>query len=168
MGADTLHERIVAIARAEAAMGIEEVPPKSNQDPGGRIDTYKTAVRDSRYTMKEGDAYCAAFVSWVLEQAGQPIEHDHGSGMSYVPWLQEWAQEEGIYDEPEDKYIPAPGDVIITSENGERADHTGIVIWAGEDSFKTVEGNYNNGVNERTWDPENTRILGYFSPEEMD
>lgn len=160
---DIIMQRIAEIAQAE--VGLQEVPHGSNQDPEGRIvDLYNAAVRDSRYTMKPGDSYCASFVSFCYEEAGIPIETQYGSGMSYVPYFVKWAQENNIW-RPKESSSPSAVEILITSENGARPDHIGIIVNVHPDgTFETVEGNYNNGVNTRTHNPHASRVLGYIQP----
>jgi hypothetical protein len=155
---------IAAIARSQ--LGVVE-DAGSNEDSAGFIAMYRSAVQDSRYKMKPGDAYCAAFVSWVCEHAGVPLVHANGQGISYVPWLIDFATSNNIYTASEDKYSPEIGDAVCYSERGERPDHTGIVVGVGEDFFVSVEGNYNNGVNERRVRLDSPIILGYFSPSDL-
>lgn len=154
-------EVIVNVARSQVGV-LEDLG--SNEDSQGIIAQYREAVRDSRYQMKPGDAYCAAFVSWVLEHAGYALEHETGVGISYVPWLVKYAKVRDLFDTPQERYQPLVGDVVCYSERGEREDHTGIVVEVHADHYISVEGNYNNGVNLRKMYFDDPRILGYFSP----
>ena len=121
-----------------------------NDDLGGQIAKYRSSVRDRRYIMKVGDPYCAAFVSWCLEEATTPLEHPFGSGFSYVPWLIDW-----LIDE--DRYIPLEygsiggtpvqiGDLAFF-QFGNRPDHVGIVSAINEISITTIEGNVGTAPN---------------------
>jgi len=150
------------IATGELAVREDK---SSNEDSNGRIAEYRASVRDSRYTMKPGDAYCAAFVSWCLEQADNPILHDHGSGISYVPWLWDWLYHHDmwfLYSEAE----PEPGDLILFSLGGERPDHVGFVLEVGDQrsDLQTIEGNvggHPNGGVKKMRRKINERILGF-------
>jgi hypothetical protein len=157
---------VTAAEIARSQLGVVE-DAGSNQDAAGFIAMYRNAVRDSRYQMKPGDAYCAAFVSWVLERAGTPLQHRWGVGISYVPWLKEHAEGLGIFDTTDVRYTPNVGDVVIYSERGERPDHTGIILEVHDDHYVSVEGNYNNGVNQRNVSLDSEIILGYFSPSDL-
>lgn len=152
---------IADVARSQVGV-IEDLG--SNEDSNGVIAQYREAVQDNRYTMKPRDAYCAAFVSWCCERAGLALEHENGVGISYVPWLVEYAQVRDLFDTPQERYQPLVGDVVCYSERGERPDHTGIVVEVHQDHYISVEGNYNNGVSLRKMPLDDPRILGYFSP----
>lgn len=155
---------VAEIARSQVGV-IEDAG--SNQDSAGYIAMYRNAVKDSRYQMKAGDAYCAAFVSWVLERAGTPLQHKWGWGISYVPWLKDHADGLGVFDSVDVRYKPNVGDVVIYSERGERPDHTGIILAVEDEQYTSVEGNYNNGVNTRVVSLSDERIIGYFSPTDL-
>lgn len=155
---------VAEIARSQVGV-VEDAG--SNQDHAGYIAMYRNAVHDSRYQMKAGDAYCAAFVSWVLERAGTPLQHKWGWGISYVPWLKDHAEGLGIFDTVDVRYKPNVGDVVIYSERGERPDHTGIILAVEDEQYTSVEGNYNNGVNTRVVSLSDERIIGYFSPTDL-
>ena len=133
--------RHLAIARSQLYVREDK---GRNEDIGGQIAKYRSAVRDSRYIMIEGDPYCAAFVSWCLERADMPLVHPFGSGFSYVPWLIDW-----LIDE--DRYIPLENGAISGSpiqigdlvffQHGDRPDHVGIISEINELSLTTIEGN---------------------------
>jgi hypothetical protein len=160
MSADIVRDHLVQIALRE--VGVTEDPKGSNMDTNGRIREYNNAVNDSRYEMKDGDSYCASFVSWVYAQAGVPILHDYGSGLSYVPYMVDFAKSSSRWIPATEVALVKIGDAIITSENGSRPDHTGVVVGFSPESILTVEGNYNNGVNQRqhTWGSQS--ILGFL------
>jgi len=145
---------------ARGELGVRE-DLSSNEDKAGRIAEYRTAVRDSRYTMIPGDAYCAAFVSWCLEQAGEPLTHRAGSGMSYVPWMKEFFVQDDSWIEEDP---PEVGDIVIFALNGGRPNHVGFVEAVSPDSITTIEGNVgtypNGGVKrmKRVW---GEKILGF-------
>lgn len=125
---------------AEGELDVRE-DKFSNEDLGGRIEAYRDAVRDSRYTMKVGDAYCAAFVSWVMEQAVEPLAHDKGLGISYVPWIIDYLKDEEIWKTP-DVYEPCPGDIVVFEFGNKRPNHVGFVEKVEEKGvIITIEGN---------------------------
>lgn len=166
-----IHDQIIKTAYGET--DVQEDAGR-NLDRSGRILEYNRAVKDRRYTMKKGDEYCAAFVSWVYEQVGRPLHHNFGEGFSYTPWMMEWAKAEGIWEDFKELLRDgdglAPAQVIMTSEKGKRVDHVGIIVGIEDDgdTIVTVEGNYNSGVNERRYNINNAshtkKILGVFDP----
>lgn len=158
--------RHLEIARQEVGLK-EDLSP--NQDKAGRIIQYNEAVRDSRYEMNAGDAYCAAFISWCCEQAGYPLTHRYGTGLSYVPWLCEYLEENDQWIEPNRVKEVSAGDLILF-QFGDRPDHVGFVDQIFHGSLGTVEGNVgsfpNGGVKSmiRTLD---SKVIGFgiVSPE---
>ena len=134
----------------------------SNEDKAGRIAEYRLAVRDSRYTTVSGEPYCASFVSWCLEQAGDPLLHRGGSGMSYVPWMKEHFVQDDSWMTIEDG--AEVGDIVIFSLNGERPDHVGFVEQVHAEFIVTIEGNvggHPNGGVKRMQRPLDKRVLGF-------
>jgi hypothetical protein len=136
----------------------------SNEDKAGQIAVYRRAVRDSRYEMQPGDAYCAAFVSYCLEQAGEPLEHEHGIGFSYVPWLHAWLVQEDLWFTAPDTE-PTEGDLVLFSLGGARPDHVGFVEKVQGDGVRTIEGNVggfpSGGVKRMTRKYTSGTILGF-------
>lgn len=124
----------------EGELGVREA---SNHNDGTRVETYLHYVG-----LKKGEPWCAAFVCWVLGQAG--IANPHSG---YCPNLFPkdrivWTRSAGIRrkeDEPEGG-SPETGDVfgLYFPEKG-RIAHVGFIEkW--EDKYAvTVEGNTNEG-----------------------
>lgn len=147
-------EEVCSLAREELRRDVrEDVGP--NEDSGGRIAEYWSAINDPRSAQVGlGDSWCAAFVSWVFERAGAPL----GEGYAYVPYLKAWLEGEGLWRGRD--YEPSAGDIIIYSEGGVRPDHVGIVIYDGP-MLQTVEGNLSNRLASRSMAPLDSRVLGY-------
>lgn len=161
---------VLDVARAEYERNVRE-DKGTNDDKAGRIALYRDAVRDSRYTMKVGDAYCAAFVSFILEQAGRPIRHEHGEGLSYVPWLLAEAKKRDAFYTDEMVLFDQLGDLVIFN-TGSRPNHVGFVEAFGEDySVQTIEGNVgghpNGGVKVRSHSLKSEQIVGYVDVWEL-
>jgi hypothetical protein len=120
------HRRdIVQIACSQ--VGVEETPPGSNR--GVAIDGYL------RPTGLSAVPWCAAFVSWVLREAGL-LE-----GLKYTPSAAQCLRQLRPV-----VHGPLPGDVFGWV-NPDGTGHVGFVIGdSGEDDVVTCEGNSRNGV----------------------
>lgn len=117
------------IDTASSQNGTVESPPKSNQTKYGQ------------WYGLNGVKWCAIFVSWVYDHAGNPLEKidaPHGyqscqSGYMY------WKRNNCIVKEPQQ------GDVVLYDWNGDGiCDHTGIFVeWvdANKTTFRAWEGN---------------------------
>jgi len=110
-------------------------------------------------------SWCAAFVTWCLEQAGLdcPIKFNSKFGYTtaYVEAWQQWAEEKGFYHDNDGKYEPPPGALIIFDwsqkdinlPDNDKDDHIGICVSAIMDGGKfvgchTAEGNSSNKTGE--------------------
>ncbi|MET9485756.1 CHAP domain-containing protein [Nocardia sp. NPDC006630] len=94
-------------------------------------------------TYSEGikEAWCADFVSWVMRDAGQPLENPN-SGSWRIPGvatLEQFYREQHRFEEP--GYQPHPGDVVMYAPGSAFGQHTNIVISAVAGTLTTVGGN---------------------------
>jgi hypothetical protein len=113
--------------------------------------------------------WCAIFDSWASYHSGNPLPRIRTSkGYAYVPDLVDYAKRFGQWRSRQSNYQAKPGDRVIFSFGGERADHIGTVTqWLGNDTVRSIEGN-TNGSGSRTGGMvlEKTRrsgIIGYVS-----
>lgn len=84
--------------------------------------------------------WCAMFVSYILTHAGYPFH------VAYCPDIVNWAQKSGRWFTSRSQ--AQPGDLILYSFGGRRADHVGFVLGRLSDGrMMTVEGN--TGSNNR-------------------
>jgi len=130
-------ERVVAIYTAE--IGVRE---KTGHNDGTRVEEYLKAANRNK-----GDAWCAAFVTWVFKQAGVDA--------AVSGWSPDWFPAKNtIYTSGKTgNGTPQQGDVFgIYFQDKGRIAHVGFVdSWkAGGSSYViTVEGNTNEaGSNE--------------------
>lgn len=125
---------VLTVARAQ--IGTVEQPARSGRQKYG-----------AWYGMN-GAPWCAIFVSWVFWHAGTPLPPIRTKkGFAYVPDVQAWAQANGCWRTR--SYRPSPGDLIVYSFGGSRADHVGIVELVLPDGrYQTIEGN-TSGSNPR-------------------
>lgn len=133
----TLGAQALDVARSEAARGVKEEPPGSNDGP--RVREYQRG--------KGGNYWCAHFVSWCVNQAGSsPFGHT-GS----VATLRSWGQNNGRYT-PAAQAHPQPGDIFTKQRRDKQGrvvgGHTGFVLDYDPSSrrMRTVEGNSGDKV----------------------
>lgn len=112
-----------------------------------------------------GYAWCAAFVSWCLEQADTP---DAAGGLfaSCTLWV-ERLQALGQYSTRASGYKPRAGDLIFFRSAGvaRASDHVGLVRYVKGGRVYTVEGNSSNRVSLRDYALTDTYIVGYGKPQ---
>ncbi|HWB23142.1 MAG TPA: CHAP domain-containing protein [Gaiellaceae bacterium] len=121
------------LSAAQSQVGVSEEPPGSNDGP--QISVYRDAVAGA----SPDQPWCASFVSWAAEQAGEPIGAA-GQGLDSVKDITEWAASTGRLLPA--STTPTPGDLILFNDR-----HVGIVEAVNSDgSLTTVEGNYGNAV----------------------
>ncbi|WP_405134878.1 CHAP domain-containing protein [Nocardia sp. NBC_01388] len=94
-------------------------------------------------TYSEGikEAWCADFVSWVMRDAGQPLENPN-SGSWRIPGvatLEQFYREQHRFEEA--GYQPHLGDVVMYAPGSAFGQHTNIVIAAVAGTLTTVGGN---------------------------
>lgn len=136
-GGSSLGQKALEVARAEAARGVKEEPPGSNDGP--RVRQYQQG--------NGGNYWCAHFVSWCVEQAGRsPFGHT-GS----VSTLRSWGQNNGRYT-PAAQAQPMPGDIFTKQRRDKQGrvvgGHTGFVLDYDPQArrMRTVEGNSKDKV----------------------
>lgn len=120
------------------------------------------------YAMKQGDPWCAAFVSAVAWDSGfdaiMPLECS-------CLRLIEQAKDMGIWVET-DSHEPQVGDWVLynwdAAEGGDdlgSPDHVGIVLHVQNGSYTVVEGNYDNSVKLRSICRDARTIRGFICPD---
>jgi len=117
----------------------------SKQNPG---TFYSEGIRQ---------AWCANFVSWVMNQAGDPLNNVL-NGSWRVPGvytLRDTFQSENKF-EPRG-YKPSPGDVVLYGGSG----HTNIVVGVDGDNITTIGGNEGNRISQRTISRFSNNIMGF-------
>jgi hypothetical protein len=153
---------IVAIAQAELALNVHEVPDGSNCLP----------MVDNKYMAGICQSWCANFVSWVYKEAGAPFTGGSNGGwrLPSVTGVQAWIKANATwYPNTPGSSAPQPGDIVIFSNSGSNADssgnldHTGIVESVSGTTLNTIEGNSSNAVKRRTYTnyPSSNRVVGW-------
>ena len=109
-------------------------------------------------------AWCAVFVSWCLEQAGEG-ESAGGSFSSCSLWIAR-LRELGQYT-ARSTHTPQMGDLIFFRSAGvsRASDHVGLVLDVRGGRVYTVEGNSSDRVTLRDYALSDTYIVGYGRPD---
>ena len=104
--------------------------------------------RGTKYSQGIPEDWCADFVSWILREAGAPLQNPH-SGSWRIPGtftLREYYQSAGRFRPADGSYTPRPGDVAIYRGSPIFRDHTNIVLRMHDGVLTTVGGNEGNRI----------------------
>ena len=111
-----------------------------------------------------GYAWCAAFVSWCLEEA-DAAGSAAGLYASCTLWV-EALRESGQYSTRASGYTPKTGDLVFFRSAGvsRASDHVGLVRYVKSGRVYTVEGNSSDRVSLQSYALGDTYIVGYGRP----
>lgn len=115
------------------------------------------------YSEGVDEEWCADFVSWVMREAGIPLENPH-SGHWRIPGvytLQEYYEAAGRYEPTGSGYRPGVGDVVLYRNRLGFGQHTNIVAGVDGDSVVTVGGNELGRIRVHELDLDDAAIVGY-------
>lgn len=130
------------------------------------IDKYNAIRPSGGYMMNHEDAWCAAFVSVVFNEAGCG---DLVSPNCKCDGLITQFRDKGCWQE-DGTVVPQKGDVILynwdssVQPNNGSADHVGIVTGVNSSYIYVIEGNYSDSVKERIIAIGNGYIRGFGLP----
>jgi hypothetical protein len=137
------------IARAEHELGYEELGTNRTKYGG--------------WFGKNGQPWCAMFVSWVFYHEGLPLPFEQPKGFALtdngVIGFKRWGRWHTT--------APQRGDVVFFDNDADNAgvDHVGIVAAVGPNGrVHTIEGNAGNRVQRRDYAPSDRHIVGYGRP----
>lgn len=186
----TLHadrQRLIALARAELQVREDD---GNNRDKAGRIQTYWDDIVDpdsERWIgYKPGadrrNEWCAAFASFIYNQAGYPFEHRKGKGYYGCGMLIHWLMARDAFLRWDQWEYACPGDLLffdwqrlpkqlrpgveLTADRAAQVvDHVGIVekVDVSARVVHTIEGNWNGGVNRTQRKIDALQIVGFGS-----
>lgn len=120
----------------------------------------------SEYVLHPG-AWCADFVSWVLNKAGSPFTGGNSGGwlISGVSGVRSWFEQNGEFHLVSDSsYTPRVGDVVVyQTGGGDYPDHVNLVVEVNGDKFTTIGGNEGGGrvVLRENWSYRDPSITGF-------
>lgn len=124
---------------------------------------YDAQPGGSHFSEGVEEPWCADFVSWVLNEADQPLSNPN-SGSWRIPGvytLQEYYQAADRFSAP-DAYRPRTGDVVMYADGSPLGLHTNFVVTVAGNEITTVGGNEEGGIRVHTLDDaEIAGILGY-------
>lgn len=106
---------------------------------GTKYGRWFAGITHESYYGQSGVPYCAMFVSWVLNKAGQACAGFPGA---YCPTILATARRAGLAV----AYKSArPGDIVFFDWDGGVTDHVGIIELNKSSYYQTIEGNTGNG-----------------------
>jgi hypothetical protein len=141
-GLTAYQQKVVALLKQEYAA----------QEPG------------TKYSEGASEPWCADFVSWIMREAGSPLENPN-SGSWRIPGvatLQAYYQSSGAFQPYSSGYQPVLGDVVMYGGDGIFGQHTNIVLKNDNGILTTIGGNENGKIRVYTnEDTDGARIVGY-------
>lgn len=119
---------------------------------------------DGDGTSEYGYAWCAAFVSWCIRQAGISTDTVK-SYVSCTNWVA-WFKQNSTYKARSSGYTPSPGDIIFfkSAYVTRTSNHVGLVLYVKDGNVYTIEGNSSEKVSLQSYSLNNSYIIGYGVP----
>lgn len=119
---------------------------------------------DGNGTSEYGYAWCAAFVSWCVRQAGVSTSTVK-SYVSCTNWVA-WFKQSSTYKARSSGYTPAPGDIIFfkSAYVTRTSNHVGLVLYVKDGKVYTIEGNSSEKVSLQSYSLSDSYIIGYGVP----
>lgn len=140
----------------------------NRQDAEGHINGYWSGV--PWFTFQPGLNYCAAFVSWVYQQAGHPLSDNGRIGFASTNDMLRWARSNGWTKKATEVDWSKPH-IVLTREPGSSSEvsHVGIGVSGDNNTLSMVEGNFGgregNGVYlTRRYSLDSPRVVAVFDP----
>lgn len=128
---------------------------------------FKAQSAGVKFSQGAEEAWCANFVSWIMQQAGAPLKNPHTDGWR-IPGtftLHEYYEANGRFKPVNSGYQPLPGDVAIYRNSPVFGDHTNIVLKNDNGVLTTVGGNEVNRIRVFVnYDKQYDGLLGYGVP----
>ncbi len=127
--------KILELCEKERLEGGSDFKEINGANSGPQVDKYLKYVG-----LPSGNPWCAAFVCWILGQAG--IENPK-SGDTWE--LEKWAMAKKIYYSEN----PQPGDIFLQMDEAGRPKHTGFVKEVDPTDTRyllTIEGNAGDSI----------------------
>lgn len=137
--ADKFLGTVLAVALAEEAKKIREIPPNSNRGPA--VEAYLASVG-----LSKGNPWCCAFTYWCFEQAANekgranPMARTGGCLAHWNSAKAKGAARITKADAVNNPALVKPGMVFIMDFGGGKG-HTGFVVAVRGGMIDTVEGN---------------------------
>ncbi|MCX0274161.1 CHAP domain-containing protein [Nocardia zapadnayensis] len=136
-----------------------EAVKKSIDLARGEIGTTEMSAAFASKPYNNGSAWCAAFTSWVWDQAGHDVTW---TDFDYVPAVWNDAAAMGLQRTTAQAQ---PGDLIVFDWEGDGTpDHIGIVESVNGGRIETIEGNSSDQVARRSYPMNSGKVVGVIAP----
>lgn len=127
---------------------------------GGELGTRETDAAFAGKPYNNGSAWCAAFTSWVWNEAGYDVTW---TDFDYVPDV--WNDAEVLGLRRNNTAEAQPGDLIVFDWEGDGTpDHIGIVEAVNGGKIHTIEGNSSDQVARRNYGINSGEVVGVIKP----
>ncbi len=148
---------VVAVARSQTGYVESEKNFRLAEDG----ETHQGYTRYGAWYGNEYGRWDAMFVSFVLHYAGVP-EDEFPEAAGVYAWSAE-LKGMGLYTEAADCTAVTAGDIIFFDNDGDgQGDHIGIVEEvSGRGEIKVIEGDSRDAVEEKVYQTDDERIIGY-------
>lgn len=127
-------------------------------------DEYQAQPSGTKYAEGIEEPWCADFVSWVMKEAGIPLENPH-SGSWRIPGtytLREYYEKHDRFQSASSTYEPKVGDIVLYDNPSTFGQHTNFVLSTEEERVTTIGGNEGGKIRIQTHDLKNDPgFLGY-------
>ena len=125
---------------------------------------YQAQPDGTKYSNGIKEPWCADFVSWIMNQAGVPLNNPN-SGSWRIPGtytLREYYESIGRFKSGDSGYQPKVGDIMLYDNPSPFGQHTNIVIKNFNGVVTTVGGNEYGKIRVFTHKtPDTTGFIGY-------
>lgn len=116
-----------------------------------------------KYGGGAGVPWCAYFLSYVLKEAGKPLE---GGPIGAVSAVRAYAQTRNFWHpKGESGFTPQPGDIVVWEEGiSPYPSHVNTVVAyeSATDTITTIGGNESNAIKKAEWQANMPAITGYI------
>lgn len=113
---------------------------------------YEAQPLGRKYTEGAREYWCADFVSWIMKEAGQPLEGNTSAWrIDDVPPLIAYYQQQNRFIPAAEYRDPQVGDVLLHQEPSAFGNHTHIVVTVDGDTVTTIGGNEGNIIRQTTF-----------------
>ncbi|HEY8885900.1 MAG TPA: CHAP domain-containing protein [Candidatus Microsaccharimonas sp.] len=109
---------------------------------------YASQPAGTKYSDGVSEAWCADFVSWIMNNAGYPLDNPN-SGSWRIPGtytLREYYQSVGRFHAANSEYSPKVGDIMLYDNPSPFGQHTNIVVKNDNGLITTIGGNEPGGI----------------------
>ena len=146
----SIHERIISIAKNEIGTKIGK--------------KYWDNMFKGSPAYRNGDStpWCACFVKWCFDTAGEGSRISGVKNKAYVPSYRAWGQNSGIWTS-----TPSPGDIVVFRwSSTSSGSHIGFVESVNGNKITTIEGNtgrsYHGEVKRNTYNINSKYVFGFI------